>query len=152
MSSDPTTCCTGHQGSFEVKLQNKALPRNYDKFKSNILQKLSPESYRGSTYSRGQNNVSNFVLFRFVELPFPSETPFIYSWNSLRSISNRCRTCIRMRAVIHQGLTVKIFILAPVWVLPSRCFKFTLIKDLVSLPRQRVSTAFAEGVSRGIHN
>ena len=44
----------------------------------------------------------NFSNFRSVELPFPSETPFIYRWNSFRSVYNLCRTCVRARAVIRE--------------------------------------------------
>ena len=36
-----------------------------------------------------KKNVSNFVPFRYVELPFPSETLFIYCWNSFRSVAFR---------------------------------------------------------------
>ena len=50
----------------------------------------------------GSKNVSNFIPFRFVELPFPFET-LIYRWNSFRSVAfHLCRTCVRVRAVIRE--------------------------------------------------
>ena len=89
-------------------------------------------------YSRGQKNVSTFVPFRFVELPFPSESPFIYRWNSFRSVYNRCRTCVRARAVIREMRRPHCEDISSstyVGELLYRCFAFALQKNLVSLPR-----------------
>ena len=57
---------------------------------------------KGPMYTRGQKRFSNFVAFCFVELAFPSETPFIYRWNSFRSVAILCHTCVRVRAITHE--------------------------------------------------
>ena len=88
---------------------------------------IRPNSYPGlEKYSRGQKNVSNFVPFRWASIPF---------WNAvhlpLELVPFRI---VAVHAFVWgpsfarcEGFTVKMFLLAPAWVLPTR-FAFALTK------------------------
>ena len=55
-----------------------------------MIRKVNPRPvYQPDLPTIGVKNVSNFGPFRFVELPFPSETPFINPWNSFRTVPFR---------------------------------------------------------------